>query len=315
MLDGNVDVLGSVGVFAVGALVEPVEDVEVLGAVQLQLVAVEQIGDQSNVAVVGEGIGHQLAVLPDAQDIGQVEDSDVLVGLALGGRGQVGDSVTIDGDVLASGLAAGSEVSVYLSLLPQLNKISCFATPRCAGKMAKLFFPSSSLRHLGDLLVQVAQGAAAGRRVRGHGDMLKVCATCVKKKEFSLLAIETRETVQVLDNCGKKRRFFMRLILSHNDELGDLVHSLYPGKPRHSHACGDNDPKTPHHQIHGQYLARSPSCLQRGWSLACPSTQLNGAVWSWCPPAPPRLSHAEGALPKSTDRLYTATCSFKSAIV
>ena len=141
MLDGNVDVLGSVGVFAVGALVEPVEDVEALGAVQLQLVAVEKIGDQSNVAVVGEGIGHQLAVLPDAQDIGQVEDSNVLVGLTLGGRGQVGDSVTIDGDVLASGLAAGSEVSVYLSLLPQLNKISCFATPRCAGKMAKLFFP------------------------------------------------------------------------------------------------------------------------------------------------------------------------------
>lgn len=61
------------GVLAVGTFVQPLHDVETLRAVQGKRVTVEDINDDGVVAVGGEVVGHQLAVLPDADNIGDVQ--------------------------------------------------------------------------------------------------------------------------------------------------------------------------------------------------------------------------------------------------
>lgn len=66
-------------VVAVRALLEPGEELEALGWVQGDRVAIEQVDDQSQVAVGGELVSHKLAVLPDANDVWEVEDCGVLV--------------------------------------------------------------------------------------------------------------------------------------------------------------------------------------------------------------------------------------------
>jgi hypothetical protein len=94
-----------VRVLAVGALVEPLHDVNIAQAVHGDRVAVEEVGHQGQVAVGGELIGDQLAVLPDAEDVRQVEDGRVLVRLALRRSSEVG-IVLADLDGLAAGLAS-----------------------------------------------------------------------------------------------------------------------------------------------------------------------------------------------------------------
>lgn len=103
----RLDTLEDNGVHSLGiVLAQPGREVEAVGTVQRQGVAVEEIRDEGHVALGGEVVGHELAVLPDADHVGDVEDAAALLGLALGRRGQVGvDGVVGDLDVLALGLA------------------------------------------------------------------------------------------------------------------------------------------------------------------------------------------------------------------
>lgn len=99
--DDGIDLLLAVGVVAVAASCEPLHDVEALGKGEGQLVAVEEIDDQGGVAVGGELVGQQLAVVPDAEDVGDEEDTGVLVRLVGGGLGEVALILAGDGDLLS----------------------------------------------------------------------------------------------------------------------------------------------------------------------------------------------------------------------
>lgn len=99
--DDGVDVLLVVWVLAVAALLEPLHDVEAGGHGKRQLVAIEEIDNQSGVAVGGELVGEELAVLPDTKDVGNEEDAGVLVSLVGGSLSQVALILAADGDLLA----------------------------------------------------------------------------------------------------------------------------------------------------------------------------------------------------------------------
>lgn len=104
--DNRVDLLLGVRVLAVAALSEPLEDVEALGARQGQLVAVKEVDNQGGVAIGSELVGEQLAVVPDAKDVGDKENTGVLVSLVGGGLGKVALVFASDGDLLALGGAS-----------------------------------------------------------------------------------------------------------------------------------------------------------------------------------------------------------------
>jgi hypothetical protein len=103
-----------VGVVTFAALGEPAHEVQVVGAIEAERVAVEDVDDEGQVAVGGELVGHQLAVLPDADDVGDVQDAGILVGLLWLGDGQV-SVVLADLDVLAGG-STSARVSVMTRL-------------------------------------------------------------------------------------------------------------------------------------------------------------------------------------------------------
>ena len=86
------------------ALGDPAHEVKVVGPVQLQSIAVEDVRQQDGVALGGKVVGQQLAVLPDANDIRDEEDALALASLVGGRSGQVGVNVALDFDVLALGL-------------------------------------------------------------------------------------------------------------------------------------------------------------------------------------------------------------------
>lgn len=90
------------GVIAVSALIDPFHDVLRCGIGEP--VAVQDIDDDCVIAIGGELVGHELGVLPDAENIGDVEQGGTIVLLALG-LGHVG-VVLADLDGLAGGLAA-----------------------------------------------------------------------------------------------------------------------------------------------------------------------------------------------------------------
>lgn len=104
-LDDGVDGLLGVGVLAVRAASEPLHEVEVGGAVEREGVAVEDVDDEGVVAVGGEVVGHQLAVLPDADDVWDVQQRHAVVLLALG----LGDVGVVLADL---GLGAGGLTAV-----------------------------------------------------------------------------------------------------------------------------------------------------------------------------------------------------------
>ena len=62
---------------------------------------VKQVDNKRGVALLGKGVSHEPAVLPDAKDIGQVENGSVLVCLVLGSCGKVGVDGIGNLDVLA----------------------------------------------------------------------------------------------------------------------------------------------------------------------------------------------------------------------
>lgn len=101
-LDDGVDSLLGVRVVAIGALSEPLHDIRRRGVGEL--VAVEDIDDDGVISVLGELVGHKLGVLPDAEDVGDVEQGDTIMLLALW-LGYISVVLAyLDG--LASGLAA-----------------------------------------------------------------------------------------------------------------------------------------------------------------------------------------------------------------
>lgn len=129
-------------VLAVGSLRQPLHKVKVVGAVEREGVAVEDVNDQGIVAVGGELVGHQLAVLPDANDVWNVQQSGAVMLLVALGLGDVG-IVLADLDDGAGGLAA-EKVTACIS--------SCLVC-------------TLSRRYL---LVLYADSAALGRGVGGH---------------------------------------------------------------------------------------------------------------------------------------------------
>ena len=72
-------------IVAISSLCQPLHKVKSLGRVQADGVAIEQVRHEGVVSIGSELIGHQLAVLPDANYVWQVENRGILVhSLALG---------------------------------------------------------------------------------------------------------------------------------------------------------------------------------------------------------------------------------------
>jgi len=70
-LDHGVDLLGGVGVLAIGASCQPLHEVEARPhAVQGEGVAVEKVEEVGGVAVGGQLVGDELRVDEDTKDIG-----------------------------------------------------------------------------------------------------------------------------------------------------------------------------------------------------------------------------------------------------
>ena len=89
LLDDRVDLVGQVALALRAALLQPSHDVEVLGAVELDGVALEEIGHDDEVAVGGELVGDELGVDELMADhVGKDDDGG---GGVLGlGKGDVG---------------------------------------------------------------------------------------------------------------------------------------------------------------------------------------------------------------------------------
>ncbi len=92
-------------VLAVGALLEPLHEIEFLRAVEGDGIAIEHVEEQGQIAIGGKLIGDELAVLPNANDVRDEQDADALVRL-VGGRGcEVRVVLVGDADQLAGGRA------------------------------------------------------------------------------------------------------------------------------------------------------------------------------------------------------------------
>jgi hypothetical protein len=111
-LDDWVDGLLGVRILAVAAGREPLHEVEVGRAIQREGIAVEHVDDQRQVAVGGELVSNQLAVDPDADDIGDEQDGGIFVRLLGGWRSKIAIPFAGDLDRLAGRLAAGEAWSV-----------------------------------------------------------------------------------------------------------------------------------------------------------------------------------------------------------
>jgi hypothetical protein len=112
LLDDGVDSFVGVRVVTAGTLGQPGHEVKVLWLVQGQWVAVEQVRDDGVVAIGGELVSHQLAVLPDTDDVWEVQNGGVLVDDLALGLGNIGlNVVDFDG---SSGRLTSVVVSVTL---------------------------------------------------------------------------------------------------------------------------------------------------------------------------------------------------------
>lgn len=102
------------GVVSIGALFQPSHNVEARRLIiQLDRVAVEQVKHDGDVTLLGKEVRHQLAVLPDTNDIGKVENSIAVVGFALRRGGDVSIDFVLDFGELARGLASADKVSKF----------------------------------------------------------------------------------------------------------------------------------------------------------------------------------------------------------
>lgn len=67
------------GVLSIGPSTQPLHEVEAFGHGHGNGVAVEDVDNNGVVTVGGELVGHELGVLPDAEDVGDVEEGDTIV--------------------------------------------------------------------------------------------------------------------------------------------------------------------------------------------------------------------------------------------
>jgi len=79
-----------VGIFAVGAHLDPILKVKAFMSFEGQGIAVELVNDHAQVAVGGELVCHELAILPYANHVGDVEDTSSRMRLVGRGSGNVG---------------------------------------------------------------------------------------------------------------------------------------------------------------------------------------------------------------------------------
>ena len=127
--DGVHGLLG-VGVLSVGALSQPLEEVQAVGLGHGEWVAVEDVHDDGVVAVCGELVGHQLGVLPDAEDVGNVEERDAVVLVGARGLGDVG-VILADLDDAAGGLATAEGEEGMSSVLERVSLPRSGMAPGC----------------------------------------------------------------------------------------------------------------------------------------------------------------------------------------
>jgi hypothetical protein len=85
--------------------------VEALGAVQRQRIAVEGVDNNRRVPIGGELVRDELAVLPDADDVGDDQNGDVLVRLVRRWRGEVCIDLAVDLDGFSMALATASPLA------------------------------------------------------------------------------------------------------------------------------------------------------------------------------------------------------------
>jgi len=112
--DNRINGLSRMWILPVGALHNPFMNVKTGRArAERQRIAVEDVDDECDVAVGRELVGHQLAVLPDADHVRQEEDAGASVGFVGGRLGEVG-VIGADFDQLAGGGAPGQELVVIV---------------------------------------------------------------------------------------------------------------------------------------------------------------------------------------------------------
>ena len=92
----GVDGLGRMRVRPTGADGDPVHQVKAWRPVEIQLVPVEEVNHSGRVSLGGEAVGEKLAVVPDAEDVGDVQDGSVFLVLPLG-LGEVDVCLSIGG--------------------------------------------------------------------------------------------------------------------------------------------------------------------------------------------------------------------------
>jgi len=130
LLDDRVDLVGQVALALRAALLQPSHDVEVLGAVELDGVALEEIGHDDEVAVGGELVGDELGVDELMADhVGEDDD---------GGGGVLGLGVRNVGGDLRGWLDREIErVWRRGHILPLMVLSSPFASPSCLTPMVQ----------------------------------------------------------------------------------------------------------------------------------------------------------------------------------
>jgi hypothetical protein len=93
-LNDWVDMLERMRILPITALRQPLHNIKVRRSVNLQCIAIEDIRYNCVVAIGSKLISHQLAVLPDADNIGKKEDCGVFVDVVSCGFGDVGFDVS-----------------------------------------------------------------------------------------------------------------------------------------------------------------------------------------------------------------------------
>jgi len=122
-LDDRVDSLDRVRVLAIRAMVEPLHEIETFRSVERQGISVEHVDDDGVVAVGGELVGNELAVEPDADDIGDEDQADALVALVRWRYSQVGIPLVSDLDRLPRCLTPAKRDEGGLRLARCLEKL------------------------------------------------------------------------------------------------------------------------------------------------------------------------------------------------
>lgn len=78
-LDDGIDSIAGMRVVARGSSLKPRKEVEIVRTIESQGISIEDVNDQSCVAVTGVLVGNQLAILPDTDDIGEKKKGDIVV--------------------------------------------------------------------------------------------------------------------------------------------------------------------------------------------------------------------------------------------